>query len=499
MSLSAKRSLLNQESFVSASSKPHRGIKNQLHKTREEHRKDGLFDRVMAKLMDESCVQIPDEADESQWDGNGMKSFMSKLGLDEGEMEKEGESEKDKRRRKREEKKKRRRRREEEKARKGADGKGEGMNLQDVSEIKVTEENGEGLEGREGGSDSKTQTKIKKGAPAPKILTTMSHSHAGAFQKLHVQKKDVLDIVRVETVEREIGRKAVEEEDRRRLEEEMVEAQGKNGAYEAPVLHQSRDYQEKLTQRLNVPLERNKYKGPPPAREGSENMTGRQRPNPEVPTVPLQRLNKKMTQKEWEGWKRIQDEKVLRSKLIKKKILDEETEAKLTKYRVSDASRAMLRPEMEPNEGYGKGAIFKELYKEGVQYVIDKKHEKPSSYLHKPTKHLESEVTRQILESKTGLKRDAEYFSRPKEEVLPEEIAFQPDLPEKSKQIIGNDPRFTVPYDIRESRRVEKWVEERKNLANKEKEKRSGLEGYVGNNGRKGSVLKLSFPTGPAV
>ncbi|GMH61965.1 hypothetical protein TrRE_jg8985 [Triparma retinervis] len=490
MNLSARRSLVTHESFVSVSTKPHRGIKNQLHKTREDHRKDDLYDRVMTKLVDESFVKIPEGADDSQWDGGGMKSFMSKLGMDEGVMGKE-ETEKEKRRRKKEEKKERRRKKKEEKARKGGDeeggGGGEGMKVQDVSEIKQTEE-----------EEEEESTTKKKVPTTPKILTVMSHSHAGAFQKLHVQKKEVTDMVRLETVEREIGRRVVEEEDKRQLEEEMAEwAQGRNGGYEAPVLHQTKEYQEKLTQRLNVPLERNKYKGPPPVKEGQENMMGRQRPNPEIPTVPLKRFSKKMTQKEWDGWKRVQDEKVLRNKLIKKKILDEETEAKLTKYSVSDASRAMLRPEMEPNEGYGKGAIFEELYKEGVQYVVDKKHDKPSSFLHRPTKHLENDVTQEILMARKNIKRNAEYYSRPKEEVEPEEPTFQPDLPEKSKEIVNNDPRYTVPYDVREGRRVEKWVEERKVLANKEKEKRSGLEGYVGNNARRGSVLKLSFPIGP--
>jgi len=434
--------------------------------------------------MDDSCVGLPEDADKS---GEGVKSFVSKLGLHEDEKSER------RRREKREKKKEKKKRKKEEKK------KAREMKVEGVSEIEdVNDDEEEGWRKEMVEKEKKIEFDEKaKTVEAPKVLMVMSHSNENPFQKLHIQRETVADVKRLVKMEREIGRRVAEEEDKKRLEEEMLEwSMGRAGGFDAPVLHQTKEYQEKLTNRLNVPLERNKYKGPPVVRKGYENMAGRQRPNPEIPVVPEAKFNKKMTQKEWLEWKKIQDEKVLRNRIGKERMLNEEIAEQTKKYSVSDASRVMLRPEMEPSEGYGKGAIFKELYKEGVTYVIDKKHEKPSEYLHKPTAHLENEVTQEILSSRKGFKRDVNYYTRPRAEAEPEKPSFQPEMPEKSKEIIESDPRFMVPYDVREGRRVDKWVEERMKKAEEEKETRSGLEVYGGNNHRRGSALLLSFPSG---
>ncbi|GMH87963.1 hypothetical protein TrVE_jg2366 [Triparma verrucosa] len=451
-----------------------------LHMTRREHRQTGLFDKVMGLLNDHSAVideskrmfqpvtnhttyEESESEDESEAESESsplMSSFMDRLGMDAAEEESP------------------RRKKKKSKKRKARNDKTVDSNIADLSSIQSAD----------GSATSRPKPKNK-----PKILTTGAHSHEDEFHKLHKERASLKKERMLAMFEAVIPSRV----DETMIQEEK-EAMGGVvvGNFPQPNNHPTFEEQQQQVHRLARPLPKNKWVEPEPVKRGYENTKGRQRPDPEADPEVLNKYNKKIDKKEIEQWVKRQYDFMLMKKVKDEQLYEENIKEQVEqKFQVSDASLAMCH--MKEAE---KHDIFDDLYKEGVQYVKERRKDagtpttftvgrsqegkgirdtkgdwlalkpisdesmKPSQYSHKPTKHLENAVTVEILSAK---KREKNSFMRPL--TPPDDIVypFSPKMNEYSEDIIQRDHSYN--YQRKEEWRVQQWVKKTKELRSAEK------------------------------
>ena len=455
-----------------------------------------------------------------------MSSFMKKLGVEEKEEEgesmekeekeeKEGKEEKEKEKRVKKEKKEKKEKKakretkgkkgkkekKEKKAKKAKkiDEKGESINQLDVSAITDVTSASESTSTMDVGPPKITTTATTAtvtataaintnaivGANAagafsvrrPSVLTTHAHSHNDEFLKLHAQKKELQENKAISRIEEMIPRLTMESALHEELEE--IHEHVFHTEYRATTKSQ-----ELFAKRMSKPLPRHTYEKPPTPPKSDSNITGRQRPKKEESGIAPKHVRKKEDIETWVKKQSILERKKGHDLQVKQTAQEEAVNGNM--FTLSEASEAMVHMvhwegggDRKGGGGGGEGEeegpkkdVLKTLYNEGMKAVEKKKEDPKSPYSHRPTAHLENEVTQQFYNS-TPKTKDSFMLSIPKPE--PVELVFAPTIPEESKRMVESNRGFNAK--ARESEFVDAWV--KKSVRFHEEEKGEGLDEMV--------------------
>jgi Ca2+-binding EF-hand superfamily protein len=440
----------------------HRGKNSQLYKTRQAYRADQLYDDVMESLQ---VSRMETHIPTTNNNNGSMDNFMAKLGvIDDNASRKKTPKKKsalsDSKQREKAEKEERKRAKRERKERRRRE-KNNGLNVNDLSAISDATSATEDPSVGGGASDGRRRTVVIneeantitaiEAVRRPSVLHKQSYSLDDEFQKLHGQKKEVSEKHTRKRVEQMImlNRKA-------ELQEEMLEEIHEQvfGADLKPTAKAQHD----VCKRLSKPLPKNVYEKPPTPPPSNSNIRGRQRPNPELEAPKVEVA--KRSEEEVSAWVLRQAVLAKKAEADKKSKLDGEVaEMRNRRFTLSEASEGMLSgyrsSSPESKERKGDTDILEQLYKDGLK-IVEKKKKKPpkSPYSHKPSLHLENEVTQKILEDMPR-RKDSFMLEIPKPPP-PEKLDQKPKIPEESLRIVANDRGYNAK--AREIQRVESWV-----------------------------------------
>ena len=392
----------------------HRSRKNALYKTKEEYRASEFFDVVMESLQkgaEETYIPTINKPEGEDSECGSMDKFMEKMGVKGKEKEK-SKRKKEKRRKKKLD--------------------AETGNISAISEADSAD------------SEPFPAQQQVVSVRRPSVLRAHAHSLDEEFQKLHKQKHDL----REKKVRNQVEETLLMER-RVHMEKEAIEEE-----HEA-VFHtehkMGKAEQEVQVKRLSKPREKNKYEAPPPPPASDSNMNGRQRPHPEEESeggaARVQRSDEEVA-----AW--VKRQEIIKRKHeadVKMSLQNEDKIANAHLFKLSEASASMVkRGEGEKKRGE---SINLKLYKDGLKTVENKKKVVKSPYPHSPSAHLQSEVTKEILEHMVKRKDSfMQGFPKP----LREEYSFSPTIPDESKRIISEDRNYNAK--TREEQRVAKWV-----------------------------------------